>query len=325
MDERLLRILGGEEEHYPHNLEKQYPRIFEKIMLLWDMPQMSHYFEELMIPDRQGRAGFPPDVAAEIVRLSLVHFSTHAPDKNQDVWEVSTDKFAIFRPQIPVQNTHVWKPLPVATAKAIEKLGFPCSARGFHRAAVTGDRRATALFLEANVSTEFSNEKGWTPLMLAAFNGYDEIIQLLFKHHANANASDLHGNTALHWAADAGNVSSAKLLLENRAEIEACNKSGMTPLFLACKNRRLGMLLELIDRGANVHIVAKDGATPLHKPAAAGYTEIVRTLLYHGAQIGIKDRNGETPLTLAEKNNQQAVIKILLSGSKNRQSEQDIA
>jgi len=325
MDERLLRILGGEEKHYPHSLESQYPRIFEKIMLLWDMPEMSHYFEELMIPDRQGRAGFPPDVAAEIVRLSLVHFSTHAPDKNQDIWEVSTDKFAIFRPQIPIQDTQVWKPLPVATAQAIEKLGFPCSARGFHRAAVTGDRRATALFLEANVSTEFTNERGWTPLMLAAFNGYDEIIRLLFKHHANANASDSVGNTPLHWAADAGKVSCAKLLMENRAEIETCNKSGFTPLTLACRNRHLGMLLELIDRGASLNIVAKDGSTPLHLAAAAGYTEIVRTLLFHGASLGVKDRNGDTPLTLAEKKNQHAVIKILMSGSKHPQSEQDIA
>ena len=324
MDERLLRILGGEEKLYPHGLENQYPRIFEKIMMLWDKPGMNDYFTELMVPERQGRAGFPPDIAAEIVRLSLVHFSTHAPDKNQDVWAVSTDKFAIFKPPVNILNENAWKPLPVATAQAIEKLGIPCSARGFHQAAVTGDRRGVALFLEARVNTEISNERGWTPMMLAAFNGHDEVIRVLIKHQANVHAGDLNGNTALHWAADAGQMSSAKLLIENRAEVDAINNSGITPLFQASKGRHLGVVLQLIDSGADLNTTARDGSTALHKTAAAGYTEIVRTLLYHGANMSIKNRDGDTPLTLAAKNNQHAVIKIIMSSSKNQQGGQGI-
>jgi hypothetical protein len=322
MDERLLRILGGEEKYYPHNLENQYPRIFEKIMLLWDNPKMSDYFTELMVPDRQSRSGFPPEVASEIVRLSLVHFSSHPPSKNQDVWEVSTDKFAIFKPPVNILTENTWKPLPVATAQAIERLGFPCSARGFLLAAVTGDRRGTALFLEAGVNTEISNERGWTPLMLAAFNGHDDVIRVLIKHQANVHASDLLGNTALHWASDAGQLSSARLLIENRAEVDAINNSGLTSLLQASKGRHLGIVLLLIDSGANLNAIAIDGSTALHKAAAAGYTEIVRTLLYHGANTGITNHYGDTPLTLAAKKNQQAVIKIMMSGSKNQQGMQ---
>lgn len=316
MDERLLRILGGEEKFYPYGLENKYPRIFAKIMLLWDKPGMNDYFMELMVHEREDRAGFPPDIAAEIVRLSLVHASSQAPNKKHDIWEASADKFANFKPPVPIETSDAWKPLPASTTQAIEKLGIPCSARGFHRAMETGNRRVAALFLEARVNTEISDERGWTPLMLAAFNGHDEVIGLLIKHQANVHATDILGNTALHWAADAGQASSAKLLVENRAGIDACNNSGVTPLLQAATRRHLGVVLQLIDSGANLDTAARDGSTALHKAAAAGFTEIVRTLLHHGADTSIKNLAGDTALTLAAKNDQRAVIKILMSGSK---------
>ena len=316
MDERLLKILGGEEKFYPHGLESKYPRIFAKIMFLWDKPGMDNYFMELMVQEREDRAGFPPDIAAEIMRLSLVHASSHAPDKKHDIWEVSSDKFANFKPPVSIENKNAWKPLPASTTQAVEKLGIPCSARGFHRAVETGNRQVASIFLEARVNTEISDERGWTPLMLATFNGHDEVVSLLIKHQANVHATDILGNTALYWAADSGQTSSAKLLIENGAEIDACNDSGCTPLSQAAIHRHLGVLLLLIDSGANLNSVTRDGSTALHKAAAAGYTEIVRTLTHHGADVSIKNFDGDTPLTLAAENDQQPVIKILMSGSK---------
>lgn len=319
MDERLLRILGGDEKHYPHGLENKFPRILAKIMLLWDKPGASDYFMELMVADRNDRAGFPPEIAAEIVHLSLVHASSHPPDKKHDIWAIATDKFAIFKPPVPILDENSWKPLPAETAQSIERLGFPSSARGFHRAAGIGNRLAVALFLEASVNTEISDERGWTALLLAAFYGHDEIVSLLIKHQANVHARDLLGNTALHWAADAGQLSCAKLLVENRADVDARNSSSFTSLLQATTRRHLGVVLQLIDSGANLDFATFDGSTALHKAAADGFTEIVRTLLYYGANTSIKNRNGDTPLALAVLNNQQAVIKILMSGSKNRQ------
>jgi len=316
MNERLLRILGGEKKYYPQTLESKFPRIFEKVMLLWDMPEMSDYFAELMVPARQNRTGFPPEVAAEIMRLSLVHFSTHAPDKQQDVWEVSTDKFASFKPTVHIDDVGAWKPLPVASVRAIEGIGVPCNARGFLQAAATGDRRAVSLFLEAGVNPELANERGWTPIMLAVFNGHEEVIKLLIKYKANVHARDLHENTPLHWCADAGQMECAILLIENSAEIDARNKSSLTPLLMAVSGRHLGVVLLLLDSGANYDAVTGDGSTALHKAASMGYTEIVRALLFQKADASIKNDAGDTAYTLAEKKNQQAVMKILMPGIK---------
>lgn len=315
MDERLVKILGGEGKFYPYGLESTYPRIFARIMALWNKPGMEDYFLELMVQEREERAGFPPEIAAEIVRLSLVHASQNASNKKHDIWEVSADKFANFKPPVSIENVNAWKPLPLLTKQEIEKLGIPCTPKGFHAAVETGVRRVVSIFLEARVNTEIYNERGWTPLMLAAFNGHDEILSLLIKHKANLFASDLLGNTALHWAADAGQTSSAKLLIENRATVDAGNNAGCTPLSLAAAKRHLGVVLMLIDSGAKPNAAARDGSTALHKATAAGYTEITRALLHHGADASLKNLAGETPLTLAAKNDHHAVLKILMPGS----------
>ncbi|MDD2685237.1 MAG: hypothetical protein PHY62_03685 [Gallionella sp.] len=73
MDQRLLRILNNREQNYPHALDKQFPRILAKIMALWDTPDMNQFFVELMVNKRGDRAGFPKDVASDIIYLSMVH------------------------------------------------------------------------------------------------------------------------------------------------------------------------------------------------------------------------------------------------------------
>ncbi len=317
MDQKLLRILGGETKFYPYGLESKYPRILEKIVLLWDKPGISQYFMQLMVSDREDRAGFPPDVAAEIMRLSLVHANSHTSGQKHDVWDVSLDKLTNFRPSVSIENTNEWKPLPETKTRALERLGIPSSARGFHRAAETGNRAAVALFLEGHVNSEIHDERGWTPLMLAAFNGHSEVIEILIKHHAHMLARDLLGNTALHWAVDAGQTASAKLLIENGAAVDACNNAGLSPLFRATMRRRLGDVLLLVDSGANLNLATRDGSTALHKAAAEGYIEIVRTLLHHGADMNIKNLEGNLPLTMAIKNEHNDVIKLLTKSRPN--------
>ncbi|MGC2165889.1 MAG: ankyrin repeat domain-containing protein [Gallionella sp.] len=316
MDERLLRILGGDDKRYPRGLEEKYPRILSKIMTLWDKPEVNDYFMDLMVPARQDRAGFPPEIATEIVHLSLVHASSHPPDKTHDIWAVATDKFAIFKPQVSIHDAGSWKPLSVEVAKTIERMGCQCSAKGFHQAAETGNHMVVSEFLKANVNTELTNERGWTPLMLAAFNGHDDVIAALLKYLANIHAQDLLGHTALHWAADAGRISTTKTLVESLAAVDARNKAGFTPLYVATAHRHLGVVLLLIDNGANLNLAAVDGSTALHKAAASGFTEIVRTLMFHGANCNAIDRNGDTPQLIAQKYNHPTVVKILMSATR---------
>jgi ankyrin repeat protein len=313
MDQRLLRILGGDTTHYPYALESKFPRVFSKIMLLWDSPDIDAYFMDLIVDSRGGREGFPQDVAAEIVHLSLVHAAHHQSKQTSDVWEVDSDSFVGYASTALPEDRRVWREPPDAIKHAIQKMGMSCTAEGFLQAAESGDRAAVGLFLEGKVSTEIRNERGWTPLMLAAFSGQDAIVELLLKRGADVFSSDAGGNTALHWAAFAGYVNSAKLLIEHGADVDAHTNFGWTPLQQATARRHLEVVMLLINHGANLNLVASDGNTALHKAAASGYTEIIRPLLAHHADTTLKNLEGETAVKLAIKNKHDHAVKVLLT------------
>ena len=81
MDARLLKILNNSEQNYPHALEKQFPRVFEKIMELWDLSEFDAYLADLMTTKRTDRQGFPREVASDIIYLGMLHERQGNPDQ----------------------------------------------------------------------------------------------------------------------------------------------------------------------------------------------------------------------------------------------------
>lgn len=307
MNQRLIRILGGTTQHYPYALESKYPRILETIMSLWDEDEIDGYFMELMVSNRGDRTGFPPDVAAEIMHLSLVHAAQEPPEKLRDIWDAPSDSFVNFTPHPETD----WTDTTQQTKEEISRQGLPCTPEGFFEAAETGNRTAVALFIEAQNNTEIRDNRGWTPLMAACFYGRDEIVALLIQHNADVNALDLGGNSVLHWAAFGGHVACAIQLIEHHAKINAKNNFGWTPLMQAVARNHHDIAVLLINSGANLDSAADDGYTALHKAAASGYCEIVRTLIEQGANQTLKTRDGDTAKNLAAKNKQDDVIDLL--------------
>lgn len=59
---------------YPHQLVARFPHVARKIEAMWgNAGATADYFTELMIPSRPNRQGFPPEVAAEIMSLSIAY------------------------------------------------------------------------------------------------------------------------------------------------------------------------------------------------------------------------------------------------------------
>ena len=78
MNEKILKLLNTDEdpekEFYPVNLELKFPHILEQILKLWGKPEFDANMNRLMLDTRDHmRKGFPPEVASEILRLSLIH------------------------------------------------------------------------------------------------------------------------------------------------------------------------------------------------------------------------------------------------------------
>lgn len=74
MNEKVLQLLEGEEEFYPAALEQKFPQMLNKIVELWNSPELDPYLEQLMLDTRDHqRQGFPPEVATDIMRLSRIN------------------------------------------------------------------------------------------------------------------------------------------------------------------------------------------------------------------------------------------------------------
>lgn len=309
MDQRLIRILGGTTEHYPYALESKFPRILENIMSLWDSDEIDQCFMDLMVSSRGERQGFPPDVAAEIMHLSLVHAAQEPPEKRKDIWDVSADSFSTFTPPPIAENG--WQDPGTNIRNELNKFDIACSPDGLFDAVEQGNRTAVALFLNAPANTGIRDGRGWTPLMMAVFHGHEEIAELLIHHKADVNAIDSGGNSALHWAAFGGHTACTDLLIQNHARTDARNNFGWTPLMQATARNHIEVAAQLIVSGVNLDTADNDGYTPLHKAAAAGYTDIVALLLEQGADKYLSSRDGFNAQQLAAKNKQDEIVKLL--------------
>lgn len=91
MNEKLAQYLKGYESKYPHHLEAQFGRIVDRIVELWETPEMDGYFSDLMFGGgRSNRRGFPAEVATEIFILSLAYEEISkkpTAEGEEDVWE----------------------------------------------------------------------------------------------------------------------------------------------------------------------------------------------------------------------------------------------
>ena len=77
------------------------------------------------------------------------------------------------------------------------------------------------------------NTQGYSPLMLAAYNGNLEVARYLITKGANAESADLSGSTVLMGAAFKGQLDLVELLLASGAKIEARNAKNQTALDFA--------------------------------------------------------------------------------------------
>jgi ankyrin repeat protein len=292
MDEKLLRILNNRKQNYPYALEKQFPRVFSQIMSLWDSPEIDDLFTELMVTKRSDRQGFPPDVASDIIYLSMVHTRQSGRKTKDDPWGHVSEKI-----KAEIQNQ-----------------GVEYSPQGFIKAAESGKRDVIALFLSAGAEVDTCDERLWTPLMISAFNGDEEMATLLIKSGANIQHRDGAGYCPLHWAAFNGFAKVVKLLLSKHANVNACSNHGWTALMQAATRGHLSVSFLLLENGADVNAASNDGWTALHKACANGHLPEVKLLLSKGADFRKKYKDGTTALDLARKNKHTEIVSLLSGG-----------
>ena len=135
--------------------------------------------------------------------------------------------------------------------------------------------------LEQGLDVNQVDADGRTPLMMDAFEGYTEVVDLLLNSGAEVDHRDGAGRTAVMYASSGPFPQTVELLIQSGAQV----------------NR----------------IDTVEGWTALMVAAAEGHQPVVEVLLRHGADIEITDQDGDAAIDHARERGQTHIVDLLES------------
>jgi predicted Ser/Thr protein kinase len=106
----------------------------------------------------------------------------------------------------------------------------------------------------------------------------------LLNRNISPNYTDNAGKTPLHEAVQQASQLYVRLLLQKQAEPDQVDNNGDTPLHYAIRMDSFPIAGMLLDHGANPNLPDRDGRTPLQIATAMGNTKLVMKLREKGAQ-----------------------------------------
>ncbi len=145
-----------------------------------------------------------------------------------------------------------------------------------------GDRLGALLDADPGLCHATSAD-GWSPLHLASFFGYLDLVALLLARGADPmiRSTNPLNNTPLHAAMAGHHAEVALLLLEHGSDPNGRQASGWAPLHEAARHGDLNLVGMLLDHGADPGVASDDGTTPSSLARAAGHTALASVLERH--------------------------------------------
>jgi ankyrin repeat protein len=228
------------------------------------------------------------------------HWGNHAYDDSARTAEVEGLALTFLENYEKVTSSNQVMYLTVQRYEGYSQ-GYTKRANGLHIAAFFGLRKILERLISKGANVKEADEGGTTALHLAAENGHDEIVLVLFKNGANIDARETkYGQTPLHLAALNGHKAVTETLLQNGAQADLKDKEGWMAIHVAVwtgKGEVVQVLLESID----VNETGKDKLTALHCAAAQGHKKLAQLLIDKKANVYAEDSDGWTPLHWASK------------------------
>jgi hypothetical protein len=174
---------------------------------------------------------------------------------------------------------------------------------GLHVAILHNLEDAAVALIEQELDLESRDERGQTPLILAALLGNQNLVEKLVEANCLLDArveepDGYPGFTALHWAARFGRISIVKFLLNSGAAVDSKDGWDSTPLFHSLylgdldEDVSIAIVKLLLDAGANVNLQDFWGNYPYQVAVRRGSFKTAQFLLERGAnpELGLPDR-----------------------------------
>lgn len=121
--------------------------------------------------------------------------------------------------------------------------------------------------------------RGFTPLILAAYNGQAAAVEALLEAGADPCKADRgQGNTALMGVAFKGDDRIAALLLKQKCDVNARNRAGQTALMMASLFNRTQQVAMLLKAGADPRVLDASGRSAASVAASQGNDAVASEL-----------------------------------------------
>ena len=206
-----------------------------------------------------------------------------------------------------------------------------------HIAAQSGHKEMAELLIEAGVNIDESNNGSQTPLHKAAFEGRDEIVNMLIQNGAKVNpviqsTGSFNGMTPVDFAIRQNELKTVALfrihggmtgeelkvffkpVVENASQEPSETKASNNLMLNAVRNGNIKNVEKQLTAGADVKAVLENGMTALHVAAIFGHIEIVELLIANGTDVNATDNKfGATSLYGAAGAGQKDIAELLIS------------
>ena len=189
--------------------------------------------------------------------------------------------FAVLRKS---QDLRIIRLLPARGADPAECVSVPgkwdwIQTTPLHEAAERGYVDAIAIFIETGITKLDTRDiEDNTPLLLAATNGQQEVVNMLIEGGAKPDSKNEMGFTPLMAAAYSGSEAVARLLITKGVKIDAVDIYSYTALAYAAKRGNEDIVRPLLTRGAKSDIRTTVGKTALALATSAGHDPVARLL-----------------------------------------------
>ena len=147
-----------------------------------------------------------------------------------------------------------------------------------------------------NVKDKFE----FTPLELAAWKGYKEIVGVLIEKGAEIPVTGRKARTILSSACQQGLFDLFRIQVERGIDITIPNNSQGTLIHDAAKGGSPEIVAALIKKGLKMDSKDKYGWTPLHYAAMNNHINVLQTLIDNGADLNSRNLMGQTAFNVAE-------------------------
>ena len=201
--------------------------------------------------------------------------------------------------------------LAAATLAAAARAELPDPVR-FGAAIEAGDIGAARAWLDGGLDPNFLGDRIGTGLMIAAWEGNLEMMELFVSRGADVNRANGSHEQPLLFAAWRGRLEAVRWLLDRGAQV---NRRGLewSALHYATFAGHEDVVRVLLERGADVNARSTNGSSPLMMAAREGRDKVAGILLERGADPAVTNDRGEDALNWAMRHDHPRIARMVTS------------